>query len=607
VKKFWLYIPRVLPFLKPYWALAILSGVLVVIGTLIGLLSPWPMAFLVDNVLGTEAWPPALAWIGNVVPNRFALLVVLVVAYLLLRVFEHGMTVVDNYVNTKLELNMILDFRSDMFKHVQRLSMAHFDGKKSGMLVYAINFQADAAARLLMAIPGMLHSVLTLVGMFVICYRMDAELALLSLFVVPILYVSVTYYVNHIQERLVEARSMEGETLSIIHEAISMFRVILAFGRENHEYRRFREQGQRAVGARVKVTVRQTLFSLVVDTSTSLGTALVLGYGAYHVLEGHLTLGRLLAILSYVAAVYTPLESISSEIGRLQETLAALTIAFKVRDTVPDIQDKPDALELKKRVAGHLVFDKVDFNYKGRVNTLKNISFEAEAGQVIAIVGPTGAGKTTLISLLPRFYDVKAGRILLDGNDLRDLTLRSLRDQLSIVLQEPLLFSGSIANNIRYGRLDATMDDIMEAAKNANAHDFIMKLPQQYDTELGERGVKLSGGERQRISVARAFLRDAPILILDEPTSSIDSKTEAVILDALDRLMVGRTTLMIAHRLSTIRQAHKIIVLDHGRLVEQGSHEELIANEGLYKQLHDLQTKAMRRNRPPAPDRGDAA
>jgi ABC-type multidrug transport system fused ATPase/permease subunit len=273
-----------------------------------------------------------------------------------------------------------------------------------------------------------------------------------------------------------------------------------------------------------------------------------------------------------------------------------LKIAFGIMDTVPDICDAPGAITLR-RARGHLVYRDVGFSYAGREDTLRGVTFEAKPGHVIAIVGPTGAGKTTLVSLLPRFYDALEGQILLDGMDVRKITLQSLRHQISVVLQEPLLFSGPIADNIRYGRLEASIEDVVDAAKAANAHDFISRLPQGYDTELGERGVKLSGGERQRIAVARAFLKDAPILILDEPTSSIDSKTEAVILDALDRLMEGRTTFMIAHRLSTVRRADRILVVDHGRLVEQGTHEELLALDGVYKELHDLQNTYVRHRR----------
>jgi ABC-type multidrug transport system fused ATPase/permease subunit len=445
-----------------------------------------------------------------------------------------------------------------------------------------------------MTVLPLLQSVFTLVGMFWIALKLDRDLALTSLVVVPFLYYSVRYYTRNIQQPLYRVRMMEGETLSIIHEAISMLRVIVAFGRERHEFTRFREQGEQSVDARVKLTVRQTLFSLAVNTTTATGSAIVLGLGAYHVMLKRLTVGELLIVISYVASVYSPLQSISSTIGSLQDQFMNLAFAFDLLDREPDIRDRPDARPIV-RAAGRLTFEHVHFSYTGRAGTLKDVTFHANEGQVIAIVGPTGAGKTTLASLLPRFYDATEGRILLDGIDIKHLTLESLRHQISIVLQEPLLFSKTIADNIRYGKLDATMDEIVEAAKAANAHEFIMGLPQKYQSMVGERGAQLSGGERQRIAVARAFLKNAPILILDEPTSSIDSKTEAVILDALDRLMIGRTTFMIAHRLATVRHADQILVMNHGHLVQRGTHTELMRQDGLYQQLHEMQTGAVRR------------
>jgi ATP-binding cassette, subfamily B, bacterial len=344
----------------------------------------------------------------------------------------------------------------------------------------------------------------------------------------------------------------------------------------------------------VRITVRQTVFSLAVNATTALGTAIVLGYGASLVLGNRLTVGELLIVVAYIGSVYKPLEAISGTIGGLQDQLVNLALALDLLDKQPDIVDAPGAVTIG-RARGFVQFQGVGFHYHGRVDTLADISFDAVPGQAIAIVGATGAGKSTLVSLLPRFYDPITGRIVLDGVDIQSLTLRSLRDQISLVLQEPLLFSSSVIDNIRYGRLDASVAEIVDAARAANAHEFIMNLPHGYETTIGERGAQLSGGERQRIAIARAFLKDAPILILDEPTSSIDSKTEAVILDALDRLMSGRTTFVVAHRLSTLRAVDLILVLDRGRIVERGTHEELLARRGIYRQLYDAQTGARQR------------
>jgi ATP-binding cassette subfamily B protein/subfamily B ATP-binding cassette protein MsbA len=585
------YFRRVLPYLRPYWKLAVISSVLIVLGALAGLLAPWPLQILFDNVLQDHPLMAGLAFVlGPVARNRYALLTFAVGGGVVVILIQHGLSVLDNYVNTKIHQRMVLDFRSDLFRHAQRLSLAYHDQRRAGALIFAINSQADAAARLVLLIPPLAQSLLTLFGMFAVLLLLNWQLALLALTVVPFLYWSVGFYMKRIEPRLWEVRAMEGESLSIIHEAISMLRVIIAFGREDHEHSRFREQGERTVDARVKVTVRQTLFSLGVNTITAIGTALVLGFGAHQVLQGHLTSGQLLVVLAYIGLVYKPLETISTTVASFQELFISLKVAFNLLDTEPDIKDAPGAVDLPQ-ARGDVSFEDVSFHYRDRIATLERISFTARAGQVIAIVGPTGAGKSTLVSLIPRFYEAQQGRILLDGIDSRRVTIRSLRQQVSIVLQEPLLFSGTIADNIRYGRLEATMDEVIVAARAANAHDFIVRLPAKYDTELGERGVRLSGGERQRIAVARAFLKNAPILILDEPTSSIDSKTEAVILDALDRLMVGRTTFLIAHRLSTVRKADAILVIDHGRLVERGTHQELLRLGGLYKQLHDVQNR----------------
>jgi ATP-binding cassette subfamily B protein len=583
------HFPRVLQYLKPYWRLAWLSGLLIVFGAAFSLLTPWPVAILFDHVLGQKPFPPFLAvFLEPLADNRVLLLTVVVAAGLLIAILQNAATVVHTYVNTKIDQSMVLDFRSDMMQHAQRLSLAFHDQRRTGKIIFAINNMGSEIARLLTVIPPLAESLLTLVGMFWIVALLDWQIALLAMGVVPFLYYSVSNYMKRVHPQLQEVRGMEAESLSLVHEAISMQRVVVAFGREDYEHDRFKEHGINTVAKRVKLTVRQTMFSLGVNTITAAGTAAVLGFGGWHVMRGDLTIGQLTVIIGYIAAVYKPLETISTTIASLQEISVALDASFGLLDTPVEIKDTPGAKPLRP-CEGWVRFEGVSFAYRDRKRTLEDISFEVKPGKIVGIVGQTGAGKTTLVALLPRFYEPHAGRIVIDGEDIRDVTLKSLRDQFSIVLQEPLLFSGGIAENIRYGRLEASHDEIIEAAKAANAHDFIMRLPKKYETILGERGAKLSGGERQRIAVARAFLRNSPILILDEPTSSIDTKTEAVILDALERLMEGRTTFMIAHRLSTVRNADLLLVLQDGRIVEHGNHDELVARQGVYHQLYDLQ------------------
>ncbi|HZH24986.1 MAG TPA: ABC transporter ATP-binding protein, partial [Solirubrobacteraceae bacterium] len=584
--------PRVLPYLRPHRRLAVGSLSLVVGSSAATLLSPWPLAILIDTVLGNQPLPSLLGFLAGYSPGELILFAVL--GGLFVTGLEHGLAVIDNYVNTKLDQSMVLGLRSDMFRHAHRLSLAWHDTKRTGMLMFQVNNQAAAVGSVTVAIPPLLQSIVTLFGMFFIVYTIQPSLALLSLTVVPFIYVSAGYYARRIQPKVMHVRALEGGSLAIVHEAMAMLRVIIAFGRESHEYKRFRSQAEEAVDARVSLTVRQTVFSLVVTMTTAAGTALVLGFGAYGVLRKELSAGELLVVMGYIGALYKPLEQVSNTVSSLQEQFISLRGALDLLDTPPQIVELPGALVVE-RAAGRVVYDGVSFSYGGRRGTLQDVSFDAPVGSRVAVVGPTGAGKSTLLNLLPRFYAPQAGRIELDGVDLRELSLASLRAQVSVVAQEPLLFAGTILENIRYGRLDAGDEEVFEAARAANADDFIRALPKGYETPLGERGAQLSGGERQRISVARAFLKDAPILILDEPTSSIDSRTEAVILEALERLMESRTTFMVAHRLSTIRNADLILVVNHGRIVERGSHDELLEHGSLYRELHDAQHGAPRR------------
>jgi ATP-binding cassette subfamily B protein len=579
--------PMTLPYLRPHGRLVVVSILLMALGAGVALLEPWPVALMVDSVLGDKPLPGPLDDLagGSIYLQVGAVVVLLLLVTLLM----HGLAVVNDYVNTKIEQRMVLDFRSELYQHVQRLSFDYHDDRLTGEFMGRINQQASSVGGVTVSAFPLVQSALTLVGMFWVAFRLNAPVALLSLAVVPFIYYSTGYYGSRIGPEVRKAKGLEIRSMHLVHEAVQMLRVIVAFNRERDEYARFRAQGEEAVDARVRVTVKQTVFNLVVNLITAGGTAAVLGLGAYQVRRGNLSVGQLLVLLSYIRSVYTPLETISTTMNSIQEQLIGFEMAHELLDTPPEVVERPDARVLPP-VAGAVRFDHVSFAYKGRDRTLHDLCFEVRPGQSVAIVGPTGAGKSTLISLLPRFYDPASGRILVDGVDIRDVTLESLRTQISVVLQEPLLFTGTIEDNIRYGRPDATRDEVKAAAQAANAHDFIMKMPGRYRAKLGERGAKLSGGERQRISVARAFLKDAPILVLDEPTSSIDSRTEAVILEALGRLMEGRTTFMIAHRLSTVRNADQILVVNDGEIIERGTHASLMAANGLYRLLHDAQS-----------------
>lgn len=588
------HILRCLPLLRPYWRSVVVMMTLILVNSGLSLLAPWPFKFLIDYSLSDQPPPAWLTeWLGA--ENfRTRLLYACAITEVGIIFLHQLLMVAETYVSTRIEQCIDRDFRSRLFDHAMQLSLAYHDNRRSGMMIYLINSQGDAVANLLMSLPSILESIIMLVGMLIVLWTMHWSLAAVSFVVVPTLFFASRYYATRMRERIGRTKELEGQALSVIHEAMSMMRVIVAFCRQPLEHGRYLDATNVSMKARLGVTVRQTFFSLVVSMSTGIGRAAAWTFGGLLALAGKLTVGDLTIVLSYIDKVYDPLETIAYTYSGWQDQFANLRASFGLLDTKPDIADPPQPVSLP-RCNGRVEFRGVNFAYQGRTDTLKDVSFKAEPGQVTAIVGPTGAGKTTLISLIPRFYDAAGGQVLVDGIDVKQMSLDDLRRQVSIVLQEPLLFSMSIRDNIRYGRLDAGDDDIVAAARAANAHDFITRLPDGYDTQLGERGSRLSGGERQRIAVARAFLKDAPILILDEPTSSIDSKTEAVILDSLDRLMEGRTTFMIAHRLSTIRRADWILVVDQGRIVEQGRHDDLMAASGLYRQLHELQTKQAER------------
>lgn len=584
----WRLIKRLFPYMRPYKWRAILLVFVTLISALFALATPWPLAFLLDNVLAEDrqAYPGLLGFLdGWGVSGQIAFVVILGFTFVLI---NDGINVLQRAIDARLELGMVLDFRSDLFRHVQRLSFQYHDREAAGRFIYQINMIAHDAGSIPTSMLPLAEALLTVVGMFIVTYLIAPSIAIAAAIVIPIAYLTTVQYGKRVEPTLLRARDQEGESMSIIHEKLSIIRVVVSFCREHYEHARFREQGERALNTRVRVTIMQTVFALGITLITAAGTAIVLLMGAHHVINERIQVGELTVILAYVAAVYRPIEQIAHSLAHLQFQLIQMRIVFSVFDEVPEVQERANPVTLPAG-AGRIEFQGVSFHYNSRERTIEDVSFAIEPGEFVAIVGPTGAGKSTLVSLLPRFFDPQSGRVLIDGRDLKDLSLDSLRQSISIVMQEPILFSGTIADNIRYGRLEATDEEIVAAAKAANCHDFISALPDGYESTLGERGARISGGERQRIAVARAFLKDAPIIILDEPTSAIDSKTEGVILEALERLAAGRTTIMIAHRLSTIRNADRILVMNDGRLVEQGTHRELLARDGMYKGLWNAQ------------------
>ena len=589
-------LPRILPYLRPFRRKASLSVILTVLMAVVALAEPWPLAFVVDSIVGDE---PAPGWVEAIFGSSVGALIALaVLATLFLVLFSGLLEVWNEYLTTTVDQRMVLNFRSEMFEHAQQLSLAFHDTESKGILMYRINDQAVAMGQIVTALPVLGQHLLTIVGMAIITVLINPLLALLALGITPFIIYSTTFYTNRIEPRLYRVRGLGAINLAIVYEAMMMMRVVLAFGGQRREYKKFRDQGENWADEVVGLTVRQTVFKLAVQMITAAGTAAVIGVGAWQAVNGQISAGELLVVLSYIASIYLPLEQLTNTITSFQQWFINLLMSFDLMDMEPTITEREDARPLE-RARGEVELEGVGFSYAERPHVLKDVSLRIPAGRAVALVGPTGAGKSTMVSLLPRFHDAEEGTVRIDGNDVRELKVPDVRSQFSIVLQEPLLFSGSIANNIRYGKPDASMEEVVEAAEAANAHEFISDLPDGYETFLGEGGAKISGGERQRIAVARAFLRDAPILILDEPTSAIDSRTEAVILDALDRLMEGRTTIMIAHRLSTIRSVDEIVVMDHGAIVQRGSHEELSQQAGLYRQLWDAQTRAQRSREQP--------
>ena len=576
-----------LSFLRPYRKRVALLAVLLLSEIGLGALQPWPLAIVIDYVLGGRPFPARLApGIALVTENhRFVLLTAVVIAGVVLQVVNQLVSAYGTQVQVDAGQRMVYDLRGKLFQHLTALGLHHHITTSTADAVYRVDVDAYAIENLVMSgIFPLATSIASLTVMFGILLYMNVTIALLSLAVVPFMYLCLRYYTSTLVNREERVKELESKLLERLYETFSAMRLVKSFAREPHELRRYSTAGSRTMEARIAITWQQSLFAVVVSTITILGTALVVIVGGRLVMDGRLSVGRLTVVISYLAAVYGPLSAIAHTTGQLQGALAGAKRVRAMFAMTPETVEARDAIAATE-VRGDIRFEDVGFTYPGGATVLHDIAFDAKPGQVVALVGLTGAGKTTLVSLIPRFYDAAVGRVLIDGVDVRQYRVRSLREKIAIVLQDPVLFSGTIADNLRYGRLDATRQEIEEAARAAHAHEFISRLPKGYDTEIAEAGGELSGGERQRLSVARAILKNAPILILDEPTSSLDSISEEIVFAALRRLRAGRTTIVIAHRLSTVRDADRILVLDGGQIAAQGRHEELVKSSQLYRRM----------------------
>jgi ATP-binding cassette, subfamily B, bacterial len=534
----------------------------------LALLTPLPLKIAVDSGIGAHRPPSWLAALlpGGGEPSQKLVLTVAAALFVAVALLSQVQQLAEAALGALAGERLMLRLRARLFGHSQRLSLAYHDVRGTADSAYRIQY--DAMAIQWIAVTGMapfVTSALTVAGMIYVTARIDWQLMLVAIAVSPLLVGLTLAYRRRVRPGWREAKALDSAALSVVQEVLSGLRVVKAFGQEEREQQRFVEASARGMRARVRLAVVDGLFGLLIGVSTAGGSAAVLYIGALHVRSGAITLGELLLVMGYLTQLYAPLQTITKTAGKLQASLASCERAFALLDEEPDVPERPRARPVR-RATGAVEFRRVSFGYGDGREVLRDVSFEVAPGSRVAIVGPTGAGKTTLMCLLTRFYDPCAGEILLDGSDLRDYRLGDLRRQFAVVLQDPVLFSTTIRENIAYARPGAPEEAIIAAARAAGAHDFVAALPDGYDTVLGERGLTLSGGERQRISLARAFLRDARILILDEPTSAVDQRTEAAILAAIERLVAGRTAFTIAHRDSTLAGCTTSLVIDDGEL-----------------------------------------
>jgi subfamily B ATP-binding cassette protein MsbA len=582
--------------LRPHWV-ALVAAFLAVIGeTVTDILEPWPIKVVVDNLLLDKKLPHrlgafVLAMFGD---NKLAVLYFALAAVLVIAVVGAISSYVEKYLTTSVSQWVAHDLRKMLYQRIQRLSLAEHGEARTGDLMTRVTSDIDAIQDFVnSALLGIIVNLLTLVGMVAVMTYYNWRFTLVALSVAPVMFVFVYFYSRRIKQASRAVKKKESELASDVAEIFSSIHTVQAFAREDYEERRFDWESRQNVKAGLQARSMKARLAPMVDVIVAVGTCLVLGYGARLALAGEISPGILILFIFYLKQLYKPLKELSKMTNTVSKALVSYERIQEVFGVESRVRDLPGAQEAPP-FKGLIEFDKVTFGYGSGMTVLKKVSLKLEPGQVGAIVGPSGTGKTTIASLIPRFFDPQDGAIRIDGIDVRQFTLKSLRDQISFVLQDTLLFRGTIWENIAYGRPDAPPEDTIRAAELANAHDFITNMPMGYWTPVGERGTTLSGGQRRRIAIARAIVRNTPILILDEPTTGLDAASEQAVTEALERLMKGRTCLVIAHHLSTIQRADVIFVVKDSEIVERGAHHELLDRGGVYAGLFELQTSAAR-------------